>query len=206
MRQGIRFAENDDGTTESTSEDQLKAAAQQTVFLVGFMGAGKTSVGRALAAKLGCKFIDLDHRIEVRERRTIADIFQVDGEPAFRKAEAAALQELLTQLRDGAQAIVALGGGAFVQPENARLLQEFGAAVVFLDAPVDELRRRCRFMSDTRPLYTEENQFRQLYEARRGAYMAAGLRVDTADKTVAQVATEVANLLGLGEKHETPQT
>ncbi len=176
-----------------------------TVFLVGFMGAGKTSVGRALAARLGWRFVDLDERIERASGRRIADIFRESGEAEFRGIETAALTELLGELRGAPGAAVALGGGAFVQPENATMLADFGAPVVFLDAPVDELQQRCRHGGETRPLYADLNQFRQLYEARRSGYMAAGFRVETTDKSVRQVAAEVAQRLGLGEKHEESQ-
>src|SRR5881227_2738475 len=87
-------------------------------FLVGFMGAGKTSVGRALGERLNWIFEDLDDRIERRERRTIAQIFRESGESAFRRAEHSALQEVLEGIQNQAR-IVALGGGAYVQSNNA---------------------------------------------------------------------------------------
>ncbi len=189
-----------------TPDDQRPAnGPPAVVFLVGFMGAGKTSVGHALALKLGWRFLDLDHRIETQAGQTIAEIFQASGETEFRRAETAALRELLDELRQDAAAVVALGGGAFIQAENARLLWEFGAPVVFLDAPVEELRRRCRHVGAARPLFADENQFRQLYEARRSGYMAAGLRVETSGKTVLQVATEITQQLGLGGNDESTQ-
>ncbi len=169
------------------------------------MGAGKTSVGRALAAKLGWAFVDLDPRIEARQGRTVAEIFREQGEAAFRRMEAEALRELLVELESAPRSVVALGGGAFVQAENARLLKEFAAPVVFLDAPVEELRRRCRHLGDARPLYADENHFRQLFAARRGGYMAAGVRVETTGKTIPQVAAEIAERLGLGETNEIAQ-
>ncbi len=172
------------------------------MFLVGFMGAGKTSVGRTLAQQLGWRFIDLDCRIEARAGRTIAEIFRQSGESAFRRLETEALRRLLDELKHGAAAIVALGGGAIAQLENAALLTKFGARVLFLDAPVEELRRRCEHVAAARPLFADENQFRQLYEARRRGYMAAGLRVETAGKTVAQVATEIRQRYGLGENDD----
>lgn len=174
------------------------------------MGAGKTSVGRALATKLGWSFVDLDDRIEAQRGRKIATIFREDSEPAFRRMETEALRELLEELgtQPGAAGprslagpqgtVIALGGGAFVQPENAQMLAGLGAPVVFLDAPVEELRRRCGRLGDPRPLYADENQFRQLYEARRRGYMAAGFRVETGGKTVAEVATELVQRLELG--------
>ncbi len=190
-------------TIHEESGDSL-GNVHNTVFLVGFMGAGKTSVGRALAARLGWRFVDLDERVEHARGRRIADIFREQGEPAFRRIETEVLSELLAELRGAPGAAVALGGGAFVQAENALLLAAFGAPVVFLDAPVEELRRRC-YGGDARPLCRDENQFRQLYEARRRGYMAAGFRVETGNKTVRQVAAEVAQRLGLGEEHEESQ-
>ena len=87
------------------------------------MGAGKSSVGRALGQRLNWLFEDLDDRIERRERRTVAEIFRDSGEPAFRQAEQAALRHVLEELRGGVARIVALGGGAFAHPGNAALLK-----------------------------------------------------------------------------------
>ena len=112
--------------------------------LIGFMGAGKSSVGRALGEQLGWAFEDLDERIERRERRKVAEIFRDSGESGFRRAEHAALRELVQGLNAGAEKIVALGGGAFVRKENARLVEAGGFPTVFLDASVEELWRRCR--------------------------------------------------------------
>ncbi len=179
--------------------------AARAVFLVGFMGAGKTSVGRALALQLEWRFVDLDSRIEAQAGRTIAEIFRESGESAFRREETAALRTLLDELRQGVAAVVALGGGAFVQAENAALLREFGARVVFLDAPVEELRRRCAHLGGARPLFADENQFRQLYEARRSGYMKAGFRVETAGKTVSQVVAEINQRLRLDGNNERSQ-
>ena len=167
------------------------------VVLVGFMGAGKTSVGRALAQLLGRRFLDLDDRIEQRQGRSIAEIFRDQGEAAFRQAESAALQELLEELPGSPPAVAALGGGAFVQDENALRLRATAWPVVFLDASVEELRRRCALAHPSRPLFQEENRFRQLYEERRMRYMAVELRVDTEGKSIAQVAAEVIARLQL---------
>lgn len=165
------------------------------------MGAGKTSVGTALARRLGWRFVDLDERVEKREGRKIAEIFQDSGEPAFRRAETAALDELLAESRSE-PLVVALGGGTFVQPENARVLKARGLPIVFLDAPVEELRRRCRPKGATRPLFADANQFRQLYEARRSSYMQADIRVDTTGHSVEETAAEVVSRLGLDGQHE----
>jgi len=169
----------------------------RAVFLIGFMGAGKTTVGHALAQRLGWRFLDLDDRIEQRQGRSIAEIFHDGGEAAFRRAESAALEELLDELRHSPPTVAALGGGAFVQEENARRLRATAWPVVFLDASVEELRRRCALAHSARPLFQEENRFRQLYEERRMRYMAVKLRVDTEAKSIDQVAAEVLACLQL---------
>src|SRR5579863_1901621 len=97
----------------------------QSVLLVGFMGAGKTTVGRALSRRLGCPFEDLDDRIQNREDKTIGRIFQDSGEAGFRRAETAALRELLQELRVSPR-VVALGGGTFVHADNSSLIAKAG--------------------------------------------------------------------------------
>jgi shikimate kinase len=172
-----------------------------SVFLVGFMGAGKTSVGRALGQRLNWIFEDLDDRIQSREGRTVAEIFQDSGETEFRRAEHAALQHVLQELRGGGARIVALGGGAFVQKENATLLKAFSAPTVFLDAPIEELWQRCCTQaSETgaeRPLLRSVEQFRKLYETRRNSYRKAALKVQTGKRTVESISAEIEQKLGL---------
>ncbi len=172
-------------------------AKHRAVFLVGFMGAGKTSVGQALAASLGWRFVDLDDRVIAKEKRSIAEIFRDSGEAAFRKAETAALRELLDELDHERPTVAALGGGAFVQDENAWLLAEAGDPMVFLDADYNVLHERCASMGPARPLYQDESRFRALYETRRPHYLRANLRVDTTNKTVSQVADEIQRRLQL---------
>jgi len=164
--------------------------------LVGFMGAGKTSVGRLLAQRLGWRFSDLDEAIEAREGYCIADIFSRAGESGFRRAEQAALAELLTEA-NGRPLVLALGGGAFVQAANARAVRQAGLPAVFLDAPVEELRSRCAPEGAQRPLFQDEDRFRQLYELRRPDYLRADIRIETTGLTVEQVAAEIARCLGL---------
>lgn len=167
------------------------------MFLVGFMGAGKTSVGQALSRILGLPFEDLDDRIQKREGKTIERIFRESGEAAFRKAETAALKELLGELASSTR-VVALGGGAFAQPGNAALIEKADVHSIFLDAPVEELLRRCETETKERPLRHDPRQFRELYEKRRTAYMRAAIRIETNGKDIEAVATEVACSLGLG--------
>lgn len=179
------------------------------VFLVGFMGAGKTSIGRALGKRLNWTFEDLDERIERRESHTVPEIFRDSGESEFRRAEHAALQNMLEELRAGAVRIVALGGGAFVQENNAALLQAAGVPTVFLDAPVEELWRRCSEQAGAagteRPLQRSLDQFRELYETRRRSYMKASLRIQTGGRSQEEIAEEIAQKLGLKKLEIRPQ-
>jgi shikimate kinase len=165
------------------------------------MGAGKSSVGRALAEQLGWTFEDLDERIERREQRKVPEIFRESGEAEFRRAEHAALREVLRELSAGAERIVALGGGAFVQKRNARLVEAGRVPTVFLDADVEELWRRCRQQAEQhgveRPLLGRLNSFRELYEMRKPHYLKASFRQETGGKAVEQIAAEVVQALRL---------
>jgi len=160
------------------------------------MGAGKSSIGRVLARRLGRRFVDLDRWIEKREGRRVAEIFATDGEAAFRAIEAQALKTVLDE-REG-PLVLALGGGAWVQPANAAALKAARAHVVFLDADPDVLRARCSVKMAKRPLFTDEEQFRRLYAARHASYMQADMRVDTGGKAVTAVADELAQLFRSG--------
>jgi len=172
----------------------------RAVILIGFMGAGKSSVGRALSEMLGWTFEDLDERIERREGRTAPEIFRESGESEFRRAEHEALRELFGELSGGAEKVVALGGGAFAQSHNVRLIEAANVSTVFLDADLEELWRRCREQRRTeRPLLGSLESFRNLYEARRPHYMKALLRQETGGKTIEEIAAEVVQALGLDQ-------
>ena len=174
-----------------------RPARIRVIFLVGFMGAGKTTVGRALAGRLGWPFEDLDDRIQSREARTIEQIFRVEGEAGFRIVEQETIRELILNLGPSPR-VVALGGGAFSQPENVRRIEEIAAPVVFLDGSAEELFRRCEREERERPLRRDARQFSELYEQRRPFYMRATCRIDTDGKDPDAVAAEVACSLGLG--------
>lgn len=165
------------------------------------MGAGKTSVGRALGQRLNWIFEDLDDRIAAREGRSVAEIFRDSGESEFRRAEHNALRHLLDELRGGSAKIVALGGGAFVQPDNASLLEASEVPTVFLDAPVEDLWERCSRQASEdgteRPLLRNKEQFCELYESRRPGYVKAVLRIETGNRSVDALAAEIAETLGL---------
>jgi len=182
-----------------------REAAVCAIVLVGFMGAGKTSVGRELGRRLGWPFVDLDDRVEAREKQTIAEIFGSSGEAEFRRAEHDALEELLKEVEGGPR-VIAVGGGAFAQAENTSLLDATMAATVFLDASVDELWKRCGDDPTERPLRRDEQIFRQLYESRRPLYLRAQVHVDTAGKEVSHIAQEIATSLGLKQRSAGEET
>lgn len=173
----------------------------RAIFLVGFMGAGKTSVGRVLGQRLNWQFEDLDDRIEQREKRSIAEIFRNSGEPEFRRAERSALQDVLEELRSGSARIVALGGGAFVQKDNAAMLKASRVSTVFLDAPVEELWERCHRQTGEkgaeRPLRQSLDQFRSLYRTRRQGYRQAAFTIQAGNREVDAIAAEIVEKLGL---------
>ena len=142
------------------------------LYLVGFMGAGKTTVARALGRRLGWRVEDVDERIEARERRSVAAIFAQQGEPYFRQQERQVLSELLPDR----QVIVATGGGTFAEPDNRALMLADGA-VVWLDVPLPRIMERVP-ADGRRPLAADRAQMEQLYTRRRLAYAEAHLRVD----------------------------
>jgi shikimate kinase len=172
------------------------------VVLIGFMGAGKTTVGRALARRLRWTFFDLDDVIEQRERQSVPQIFAASGEAGFRRAENAALRDLLQGSSAASDLILALGGGAFVQAENRAALDQAGAITVLLEAPLEELRRRCQGEHKVRPLAQQDERFAELFAARRADYALARFRVQTLGKPIEQVAAEVENLLNTVTKAE----
>ena len=179
----------------------------KAVVLIGFMGAGKSSVGRMVSEKLGWAFEDLDARIEQLEERTVAEIFRDSGEERFRRAEYRALKQVLGEIEAGAGKIVALGGGTFVQSQNAELMETADVATLFLDASVEELWRRCKEQAKReqieRPLVRDLASFRELYQIRRPHYLKASIRQETSGKTVEEIAREIIQTLGFEPVGET---
>jgi shikimate kinase len=144
------------------------------IYLVGFMGAGKTTVARALGRRLGWRVEDIDERIEARERRSVAAIFAQQGEPYFRQQERQVLSDLLP-IR---HVIVATGGGTFAEPDNRALMLADGA-VAWLDIPLPRVLDRVP-ADGRRPLAADRAQMEQLYARRTLAYAEAHVRVDGA--------------------------
>jgi shikimate kinase len=176
-----------------------QSGRSQAVILVGFMGAGKTTIGRELGRLLGWKFVDLDDVIVTNAGKSVVQIFQEEGETSFRQHEKRALADVLGEAR-GQSTVIALGGGAFVQPDNTDVISRSGIPAVFLDAEIDTLLLRCRAERKVRPLAQNENQFRQLYEERRSAYMKADHRVYTGKKAVREIVQEIISRLGWSDE------
>jgi len=154
----------------------LKLARSPGIYLVGFMGSGKTTVGRLLADRLGWSFVDLDAEIEAERNASITEIFDKQGEEHFRRLETEAIRRRVRQIQRGRPAVVALGGGAFAQGVNYALLEENGVTV-WLDCPLELVRKRVSQNSD-RPLARDPKQFEELYHARRQAYARADYRIE----------------------------
>jgi shikimate kinase len=166
--------------------------AVRAVFLVGFMASGKTTVGQELARRLDWGFVDLDARIESRERKSVPALFRELGESGFRLAETSALEDLLTASlqRD---TVVALGGGAFVQERNRKLLETWPS--IFLDAAVYELWQRSQTDEIERPLRGNFDQFAKLHAERLPFYRQAKVTIVTSGKDPASLCAEIERTL-----------
>ena len=159
------------------------------VYLVGFMGAGKTTAARALGKRLDWKVEDIDACIEREERRDIPTIFRQDGEPYFRTRERAVLISLLPERG----AVVAAGGGTFADPSNRELMLRDGA-VVWLDVPFATVISRIP-VDGRRPLATDRLEMEQLYNQRLAAYRQAHLRVDAGRGSVEELVDAITEWL-----------
>jgi shikimate kinase len=167
----------------------LKLKRTPGIYLVGFMGCGKSTVGRALADHIGWNFIDLDEEIERAQGAAIPEIFEQKGEAAFREIEAAALRERVKLVDRGRPFVIALGGGAFLSDDNVKTLTRSGVTI-WLDCPLDTVERRVAGF-EHRPLARDPEMFRELYESRRASYSRAEYRVevngDDAEATVRDI-------------------
>lgn len=147
------------------------------IYLVGFMGSGKTTVGRELAARIDAPFFDLDELIEAAEQLSIKDIFAQRGEPYFRKRERDVLRS--TKHLDGA--VVATGGGTFTFDENVQFIQSEGLSV-YLSAPYALLRSRIGNKAADRPLFTDDLATHELYANRIRYYRMCDLTIEVREQ------------------------
>jgi shikimate kinase len=159
------------------------------IYLVGFMGAGKSTVARALARRLDWRYEDIDERIEQRERRDIPTIFRQEGEPYFRSLERNEVIALL-----GARGtVIATGGGTFVDPATRELMLRDGA-VVWLDASFAAILSRVP-MDGRRPLAADRIEMEKLYNQRRMAYGQSHLRLDAGKASVEELVDQIVEWL-----------
>lgn len=160
------------------------------IYLTGFMGAGKTAVGKRLAQRLGLPFVDLDHEIERRSGRTIPDLFRERGEAEFRSLESEALEQSAL-----ARVVVATGGGVVERPPNVAIMLRTGR-VLWLDVPFDTLLERLARSNDERPLFQNPEQARRLHRSRLDAYARCDWKIEVdAGWSADQVATLAERLV-----------
>ncbi len=176
---------------------ELDSERIERVVLIGFMAAGKSTVGRLLADRLGWRFVDTDVLVEERAGMPVPDVFARMGEARFRSAEREVSREALALRR----VVVATGGG---WPEQEGSLESLPARslTVWLDAPVSELLDRVQPEGGVRPLLAVSDPVataRRLLERRRPRYARAEIRVDTSGRTPEEIADEIAEQVGRGQ-------
>ncbi len=159
------------------------------VYLVGFMGAGKSSVARQLSRRLGWRPVDVDDMVEQREHLTVSAIFARHGEAYFRASERAVLLDQLPHRH----LVVATGGGTFVDPENRAVINSDGLSV-WLDVPIDRLISRVPG-DGRRPLAADRTEFERLFNVRRAAYAQAHHRVDAGNVRIPAIVEEIVHWL-----------
>lgn len=165
-------------------------ALSKPVFFIGFMGAGKTSVSRRLAAERGLEMVDADEYLERREGRAISDIFATDGEAGFRALETDVLRELASQ----SPRLIGCGGGAPLRAENRAVMKDAGF-VVYLEVTAGEAAARIADPT-SRPLFKDLETARRTIVGRIPDYEAAAdATVSTVGRTVGEIADEVAKVL-----------
>jgi len=170
------------------SQPVIQPALDRSIVLVGMMGAGKTSIGRRLARALGWPFKDADAAIELAAGTTIANIFAEIGEAAFRAKE----RQVIARLLRGERAVLALGGGAFMDPETRALVREMGRSV-WLRADLDALVRRTA-RPGKRPLLAEGDPratLARLLEQRAPVYAQADLVIDSGRGPIGAVVAQL---------------
>ena len=169
--QGIASQEIWRGETFSDADKDkiIKMLSPENIILTGFMGSGKTTVGKILAEKLGMEFVDVDKVIEEKENKAISDIFAEAGQEYFRNIETEVLKEICGKKGQ----VISTGGGAVLKSINVSVMKQSGK-IVFLDVPSDEIKRR--LADDTTRPVLQQNSFDSVYSERIDIYKA------TADK------------------------
>ncbi|GAB4373327.1 MAG: shikimate kinase [Bryobacter sp.] len=171
----------------------LKLKRSPGIYLVGFMGCGKSTVGKLLAEEIGWRFVDLDDRIVEDQGLTINSIFEQFGEATFRGMETNAMEGLIREVHRGKATVAALGGGAFPWPGNREKLEDAGVSI-WLDTPMERIEERIARHTH-RPLARDTERFRNLFQERLVAYAQADYQVKVDSDEAAEV---VQKILALG--------
>jgi len=167
------------------------------IVIVGFMGAGKTTVAREFARLLNCRAVDLDELITERERRTPAEIIEQSGEEEFRRIETETLRQVLNEISGaGEKCIVALGGGAWTIPENRELIAQHAGSTVWLNAPFELCWKRIQDGTVGRPLAASREVAERLFVTRLPIYEIAQIKLAVLEnRNVMEIASMVASAL-----------
>jgi shikimate dehydrogenase len=169
-----------------------------SIIFTGFMGSGKSTVGKLLAEHMNLELTDLDTVIEQTEGKSISEIFSENGENVFREIES---KQLEICLQPGCSRVLSTGGGALISEYNQSLIRKYPALVVYLDCPLPEIRRRVG-QGQSRPLWKNEHesQLQKLYDQRKNVYYSAADRIISAEREPEQLAAVLAADFGYGGK------
>jgi shikimate kinase len=170
----------------------LKLKRTPGLYLVGFMGSGKTTIGRTLAEELGWSFLDIDMEIERLQGKSITQIFAEDGEQRFRDLESATLARTVSRVQAGNPCVVAAGGGAFAQQHNWDIVENNGVTV-WLDCDLETIQLRLGPPDGTRPLYSD-GSLREMYENRRPLYARSDFHIDANCSDASEIMQQILHL------------
>lgn len=160
----------------------------QPIVITGFMGSGKSRVAREIARRLNIAVIDLDERITTRTGRSPAQLIVEDGEAAFRLVETEMLREVL---QNNEAKVIALGGGAWIQPANRELVEQYGCLSVWLDVPFEMCWSRIAASEEERPLGKTREEALLRYEQRRPVYELAQLHIECREETFEELVSRI---------------
>ncbi|MCX7759600.1 MAG: shikimate kinase [Hydrogenothermaceae bacterium] len=158
----------------------------RNVYLVGFMGSGKSTVGKLISQELGYRFVDIDKEVENQEGITIREIFEKFGEQYFRNLEKEKLKEFI----DKSGYVISTGGGLGADKQMMELMKSSGV-VIWIDASLEEILNRCQNDTDRPLLKLPYEKIIELYEGRREVYRLADLHIHTDGKTPLQIFEEI---------------
>ncbi len=174
-----------------TADPNQSRLAQVRIYLIGFMGSGKSTVGEVLAERLEVPFFDIDELVETAEEASIREIFASHGEPYFRRRE----RDFLLMTRHLERGVIATGGGTFTFEENIEFIQENGISI-YLSVPYETCLSRVSVSAAERPMFHDELALRDLYRSRKNNYRRADLVLEVGEKdTPREISGRIEKLL-----------